>query len=80
MTQRMILTQKEMVCIDIVAFDKNLFSHVVVNYLVFQPFRKKLFSRGVGLLATGAWLQNTVSYWHGLNLCLSLCNYVPGIF
>lgn len=41
MTQRMILTQKEMVCINVVAFDGALTFTWGIIYHVFQHFRKK---------------------------------------
>lgn len=60
MTQRMVLTQKEMVC-NINAAGLN-FEFLGSLSFKFRCFRKKLFLRGVGLLVIGVWLQNMVSY------------------
>lgn len=52
MTQRMVLTQKEMVCICILSRTLS----VIIWRLMVNPyphFRRKLFLRGVGLLAIG---------------------------
>ena len=54
MTQRMILTQKEMVCTSPVAgVHWDILVVWKTHYINFHLFRRKLFLRGVGLLGIG---------------------------